>query len=148
MHVIGLAKGKWRATPLSSGLAEQNYQSSIEFCYDSGMPSFYKYVPCWQPRSQVLTTRPGFLSISSTPGSRDPRERQTVRSSTPGTPTSLSSPGWRQTRPTVPTSRSSCLRTALASPAGLTPASTPYAPFRDCQRPLAWRMRKEADCIT
>ncbi|ETS85081.1 hypothetical protein PFICI_03106 [Pestalotiopsis fici W106-1] len=46
MHVLTLSQGKWQSTPLSNGLAEQNYQSSIEFCYDSGMPSFFKF-PEW-----------------------------------------------------------------------------------------------------
>jgi hypothetical protein len=45
MHVVSLTEGKWQSTPLSNGLSEQNFQSSIEFCYDSGMPSFYKQVP-------------------------------------------------------------------------------------------------------
>ncbi|KAM0816103.1 putative O-methyltransferase domain-containing protein [Seiridium cardinale] len=46
MHVLALSQGRWYATPLSDGLAEQNFQSSVEFCYDSGMPSFYKF-PEW-----------------------------------------------------------------------------------------------------
>jgi hypothetical protein len=41
-HIVSYENGKWYGTKLTNGLAEQNFQSTIEFCYDSGMPSFYQ----------------------------------------------------------------------------------------------------------
>lgn len=46
MHVLSLSQGKWYGTPLTNGLAEENYQKSIEFCYDTGIPSF-RGMPDW-----------------------------------------------------------------------------------------------------
>jgi hypothetical protein len=40
MHMVSYADGKFHATALSNGLAEENYQHSIAFCYDAARPSF------------------------------------------------------------------------------------------------------------
>jgi hypothetical protein len=40
MYLIAFQEGAFRATPLSNGLAEENYQHSICFCYDTARPSF------------------------------------------------------------------------------------------------------------
>ena len=40
MHMVSLPDGKFHATPLSDGLAEEKYQDSIAFCYDVARPSF------------------------------------------------------------------------------------------------------------
>lgn len=40
MHIVEFHDGTFRATPLSNGLAEENYQHSISFCYDVARPSF------------------------------------------------------------------------------------------------------------
>ncbi|KAJ5161069.1 hydroxyindole O-methyltransferase [Penicillium capsulatum] len=40
MHVITYHDGAFRATTLSNGLAAENYQHSISFCYDAARPSF------------------------------------------------------------------------------------------------------------
>ncbi|PYI03680.1 putative O-methyltransferase [Aspergillus sclerotiicarbonarius CBS 121057] len=40
MYVITYHDGAFRATALSNGLAEDNYQHSISFCYDAARPSF------------------------------------------------------------------------------------------------------------
>ncbi|KAF7517014.1 hypothetical protein G7054_g13944 [Neopestalotiopsis clavispora] len=46
MHVLALSQGKWHGTPLSNGLAGHNYQCAMEFCYDTGIPSWRK-LPEW-----------------------------------------------------------------------------------------------------
>ncbi|KAF3004510.1 hypothetical protein E8E14_009088 [Neopestalotiopsis sp. 37M] len=46
MHVLTLSQGKWHGTPLSNGLAGHNYQCAMEFCYDTGIPSWRK-LPEW-----------------------------------------------------------------------------------------------------
>ncbi|KFY33493.1 hypothetical protein V494_07590 [Pseudogymnoascus sp. VKM F-4513 (FW-928)] len=40
MHLITYHDEAFHATTLSNGLAEENYQHSIAFCYDAGRPSF------------------------------------------------------------------------------------------------------------
>ncbi|KAL3446918.1 hypothetical protein BJX65DRAFT_278281 [Aspergillus insuetus] len=40
MYLIAFQDGTFRATTLSNGLAEENYQHSICFCYDTARPSF------------------------------------------------------------------------------------------------------------
>ncbi|KAL3477295.1 S-adenosyl-L-methionine-dependent methyltransferase [Aspergillus californicus] len=40
MHLIAYKDGTFRGTTLSNGLAEENYQHSICFCYDTARPSF------------------------------------------------------------------------------------------------------------
>ncbi|KAL3459299.1 S-adenosyl-L-methionine-dependent methyltransferase [Aspergillus heterothallicus] len=40
MYLLTFQDGTFRATPLSNGLAEENYQHSICFCYDTARPSF------------------------------------------------------------------------------------------------------------
>ncbi|KAL3429516.1 S-adenosyl-L-methionine-dependent methyltransferase [Aspergillus tetrazonus] len=40
MYLLSSKDGAFRATSLSNGLAEENYQHSISFCYDTARPSF------------------------------------------------------------------------------------------------------------
>jgi hypothetical protein len=40
MHMASYAAGRFHASALSNGLAEDNYQDSIAFCYDVARPSF------------------------------------------------------------------------------------------------------------
>jgi hypothetical protein len=40
MKLVTFSDGKFRGTPLSDGLAAENYQQSIDFCYDVSRPSF------------------------------------------------------------------------------------------------------------
>jgi hypothetical protein len=40
MKLVTFSDGKFRGTPLSDGLAAENYQQSINFCYDVSRPSF------------------------------------------------------------------------------------------------------------
>jgi hypothetical protein len=40
MYLITYHDGAFHATALSNGLAEENYQHSLSFCYDTGRPSF------------------------------------------------------------------------------------------------------------
>lgn len=40
MYLVSFKDGAFRATSLSNGLAEENYQHSISFCYDTARPSF------------------------------------------------------------------------------------------------------------
>ncbi|KAL4819588.1 S-adenosyl-L-methionine-dependent methyltransferase [Aspergillus spinulosporus] len=40
MYLLSYKNGAFRATGLSNGLAEENYQHSIRFCYDTVRPSF------------------------------------------------------------------------------------------------------------
>ncbi|KIA75983.1 O-methyltransferase [Aspergillus ustus] len=40
MYLLAFEDGTFRATALSNGLAEENYQDSICFCYDTARPSF------------------------------------------------------------------------------------------------------------
>ncbi|KAL4733744.1 S-adenosyl-L-methionine-dependent methyltransferase [Aspergillus similis] len=40
MYLLSFKDGTFRATTLSNGLAEENYQHSICFCYDTARPSF------------------------------------------------------------------------------------------------------------
>ncbi|KAF8857469.1 putative hydroxyindole O-methyltransferase [Acephala macrosclerotiorum] len=40
MHLMTYHDGSFHATILSNGLADQNYQESISFCYDASRPSF------------------------------------------------------------------------------------------------------------
>ncbi|EED19306.1 hydroxyindole O-methyltransferase, putative [Talaromyces stipitatus ATCC 10500] len=40
MHLLTFRDGAFHATILSNGLAEENYQDSIAFCYDTARPSF------------------------------------------------------------------------------------------------------------
>ncbi|KAH7016086.1 putative O-methyltransferase [Microdochium trichocladiopsis] len=55
MHVLDLANGKLRVNPLSNGLAMQDYQRSIMFCYDvsrpslNSFPSFFKETKYHEP---------------------------------------------------------------------------------------------------
>ncbi|KAK2809096.1 hypothetical protein FQN50_004150 [Emmonsiellopsis sp. PD_5] len=48
MHMISIEDGKFHATALSNGLAEDNYQRSIEFCYDVSRPSFNSMPEYWK----------------------------------------------------------------------------------------------------
>lgn len=40
MKLLYFSNGRLHATPLSNGLAEDNYQKTIEFCYECSRPSF------------------------------------------------------------------------------------------------------------
>ncbi|PGH18282.1 hypothetical protein AJ79_00621 [Helicocarpus griseus UAMH5409] len=40
MYMVSYTDGKFHATALSNGLAKENYQQSIAFCYDVSRPSF------------------------------------------------------------------------------------------------------------
>lgn len=42
MKLLTFSNGKFRGTPLSDGLAAENFQKSIDFCYDVARPSFFK----------------------------------------------------------------------------------------------------------
>ncbi|KAK2785216.1 hypothetical protein FQN52_008553 [Onygenales sp. PD_12] len=59
IHMISIEDGKFHATPLSNGLAEDNYQRTIEFCYDvarpsfNGMPEYWKQTDYKQPTSLI-----------------------------------------------------------------------------------------------
>ncbi|KAL4902915.1 hypothetical protein BDW74DRAFT_186579 [Aspergillus multicolor] len=43
MYLLSFKDGTFRATALSNGLAEENYQHSIAFCYDTARPSFNNF---------------------------------------------------------------------------------------------------------
>ncbi|KUI53281.1 Demethylsterigmatocystin 6-O-methyltransferase [Cytospora mali] len=43
MRLLSFAEGRLLATPLSNGLAEDNFQKTIEFCYDCTRPSFSSF---------------------------------------------------------------------------------------------------------
>ncbi|KAL2840656.1 S-adenosyl-L-methionine-dependent methyltransferase [Aspergillus pseudoustus] len=43
MYLLAFEGGTFRATALSNGLAEENYQHSICFCYDTSRPSFNRF---------------------------------------------------------------------------------------------------------
>lgn len=40
MKMLSFSHGRYHGTPLSDGLAAQNYQKSLDFCYDVARPSF------------------------------------------------------------------------------------------------------------
>lgn len=62
MFLVKYHDGKWHGTPISNGLAAQNYQESIAFCYDvsspsfAGFPSYFKSTNYRSPSS--LTSGP------------------------------------------------------------------------------------------
>ncbi|KAL4784456.1 S-adenosyl-L-methionine-dependent methyltransferase [Aspergillus varians] len=51
MNLLAFKDGTFRATNLSNGLAEENYQHSICFCYDTARPSFNGFPSHFKQRS-------------------------------------------------------------------------------------------------
>ncbi len=71
MNLLTFKNGAFHATRLSNGLAEENYQHSICFCYDTARPSFNNFPTHFQQRaykSPVLGTLDGpFQQAHNTP---------------------------------------------------------------------------------
>lgn len=40
MKIVSVAEGRFHATPLTDGLAQENFQKTIQFCYDITRPAF------------------------------------------------------------------------------------------------------------
>ncbi|KAL4807931.1 S-adenosyl-L-methionine-dependent methyltransferase [Aspergillus unguis] len=51
MHLLSFKNGAFVPTRLSDGLAEENYQHSISFCYDTARPSFNGFPAHFKERS-------------------------------------------------------------------------------------------------
>lgn len=51
MNLLAFKDGAFHATSLSNGLAEENYQHSISFCYDTARPSFNNFPTHFKQRA-------------------------------------------------------------------------------------------------
>ncbi|ROW04362.1 hypothetical protein VSDG_00914 [Cytospora chrysosperma] len=58
MKLLYFADGRLHATPLSNGLAEDNFQKTIEFCYDCTRPSFNSFPEYYKLRDYKDTVTP------------------------------------------------------------------------------------------
>jgi hypothetical protein len=58
MYLITFHKGSFYGTTLSNGLAEQNYQESLCFCYDAARPSFNGF-PAYFKKNEYKPPVPG-----------------------------------------------------------------------------------------
>ncbi|KAF1947988.1 putative hydroxyindole O-methyltransferase [Clathrospora elynae] len=56
MKVVSFSNGRFLGTPLSHGLAADNYQKSIDFCYDVARPSFNGFPEFFKKTEYKLPT--------------------------------------------------------------------------------------------